>query len=161
MWSSPKDQTFKTRPSLSTRRKHLTILGEENKYPNCALDSKDQTFKSKIDTFKLKTNPKERDQIRELYICSFVINIWDCTQILWNAIQISFVTFLCLQILTRSMGQSLPLILFSKIKTSKSKQHFLQRSHAHKKVASQASKKNIGSLSRRSCQTVIVPKRWV
>jgi len=34
----------------------MKVLGEENKHSNYALDPEDQTFKSKIETFKLKTN---------------------------------------------------------------------------------------------------------
>jgi len=43
--STPKDQTSTSRPSLSTRRKHLTVSGEENRHPNFALDPEDLTFK--------------------------------------------------------------------------------------------------------------------
>ena len=55
--SSLKDQTFKSRPSLSTRRKYLTVPGEKNKHQNYADNPQDWTFKSKIKTFKSKTNP--------------------------------------------------------------------------------------------------------
>jgi len=48
---------FNSRPSLSMRRKHLKIPGEENKHLNCALDPKDHTFQLKIETFKLEINP--------------------------------------------------------------------------------------------------------
>jgi len=57
------------------------------------------------------------------------------------------------------VGQSLPLISFSKVKTSKSKQHFLKEATATKNVASQALKKGIGSLSQRSCQAGTIAKR--
>ena len=36
-----KDQHPKPRPSLSTRRKYLKILGEENKHTKCALNLED------------------------------------------------------------------------------------------------------------------------
>ena len=52
-----KDQTLMSRPSLLTRRKHLTVPGEEKKHPNCALDPKDRTSKSKMKTFKSKNLP--------------------------------------------------------------------------------------------------------
>jgi len=78
---SPKDQTFKLRPFLSTKKEHL-VLGEENKHPNCAIDSEDRTFQLKFKTFKSKINPEDGDFIKGLYICSFVINIRDCTQII-------------------------------------------------------------------------------
>ena len=42
--STPKDQTFDSRPSLSMRRKHLKVPEEDNKHPKCSLDLEDQTF---------------------------------------------------------------------------------------------------------------------
>jgi len=50
--------------------------------------------------------------------------------------------------------------LFSKFKTSKSKQHFFKEAMATKNFVSQVSK-NTRSLSRRSCQADTIPKRWV
>ena len=67
------------------------VPGEENKHPNRALNPKDQTSKSKMWLSSRKSIPKDGDGIRGLYICSFITNIRDCTQILWNTIQISFV----------------------------------------------------------------------
>jgi len=55
--SIPKNQTFKSRSSLSMGKKHLKVLEDENKHTNCALDPKDQTFKSKAKTFKSEINP--------------------------------------------------------------------------------------------------------
>ena len=52
-----KDESFKLRPSLLTRRKHLTIVGEENKHTNRVLNPENWTVKSKIKTFKSKINP--------------------------------------------------------------------------------------------------------
>jgi len=64
----------------------------KNLNPNRALDPKDRTSRSKIETFKSKKpTPKDKDLVRGLYICSFVTNIRDCTQIPWNTIEISFV----------------------------------------------------------------------
>jgi len=45
--STPKYQTFKSRPTLSTRRKHLKTSGEENRHTNVPSTLKDQTFKSR------------------------------------------------------------------------------------------------------------------
>jgi len=47
---------FKWRPSLSTRRKHLTVPREDKKHTNHALDREDRTSKSKIKPVKLKIN---------------------------------------------------------------------------------------------------------
>jgi len=54
--STLKDQTFKARPSLLMRRKHLTVPGEEKKHPNCAFNLENETSKLKIKTFKSKIN---------------------------------------------------------------------------------------------------------
>ena len=111
------------------RRKHLTILGEENKNPNCALILMTRLSSQKIKTLKSKINPWIRKSNQRIYICSFVPHIRDCTQILWNTNKCHLFIILWLQNLT----PSLPLIYFSKVKTFKSKQHFLQRSHGYKK----------------------------
>ena len=64
--STPKDQTFKSRPSLSTRRKHLTVVREENKHtktwpqpqrPNFQV--KDQNFEIKNQSLKTKIESKD------------------------------------------------------------------------------------------------------
>jgi len=52
-----KDQTFKSGSSLLTRGKHMAVAREENNHTSRALDAEDCTSKSKIKTFKLKTNP--------------------------------------------------------------------------------------------------------
>ena len=52
-----KDKTFKLKPSLSMRRKYLTVAGEANMHLNCVLDSKDWTFEPKIKSFKSKMGP--------------------------------------------------------------------------------------------------------
>ena len=53
---TPKDQTFKLKPSLLMRTKHLMVRREEDKHTNHALDSEDRTFKPKIRIFKSKIN---------------------------------------------------------------------------------------------------------
>jgi len=63
------------------KRKHLKILVEENKHINCALDLEDRTSKSKIENFNQKPIPADRDQIKGLYIYSFITNIRHCTKI--------------------------------------------------------------------------------
>ena len=65
--------------------------GEENKHqivpsiPKTGLSSQRSRLSSR------KSISQDGDRIRGLYICSFVTNIRDCTQILLNTIQISFV----------------------------------------------------------------------
>ena len=49
------------------RRKHLTVLGEENKHPNCVLDPKDQTFKSKDQDFQVEDQPLKTEIESEDY----------------------------------------------------------------------------------------------
>jgi len=55
--STSKDQTFKSKPSLLTKRKHLKVLTEKNKHTNYALNLEDRTLKSKTKSFRSKINP--------------------------------------------------------------------------------------------------------
>jgi len=55
------DPQSKSKHYLSTRRKHAKILGEENKYPNCAFDPENRTFKSRIKISSQKSTPKGGD----------------------------------------------------------------------------------------------------
>jgi len=79
--STAKDQTFESRPSFSTRRKHLKAPGEENKHPNWASTPKTGLLSQRSRLSSRKSNPEDGARIRRLYILSFVTNIIDCTKI--------------------------------------------------------------------------------
>jgi len=111
-------QHCKSRLFLSMRRKRLRIQREENKHKTChqsqkiELSSQDllvqrrgniwRFWEKRTSTQIVSSTPKtkliskhqgfqDEDRIRGLCICSFVTNIIDCTQILWNSMQISFI----------------------------------------------------------------------
>ena len=86
-----KDQTFKSKSSLLTRRKHLTVTGEENKHTNVPSTLKTRILSQRSRISNLKSTFQDGNRFRGLYICSFVTNIRDYTPILCNSIQISFV----------------------------------------------------------------------
>jgi len=134
-----KRKTFKTKTTLSKRRETF----------------EDSKWRSSLSS--PKSALQDRDWIRGFCSCSFVTNSRD----LCNTYKFRLFTNLWLQILTRLVGQSQPLISFFKIKTSKSKHHFFQRSHGYQKRCLSSFEENTGAFSRRPCQNRTIPKRQV
>ena len=111
-----------------------------------------------------KPTPDDGDRTRELYICSFVSynKYYRCTQIFWNTIQISFVqNFVITNFCTLSGTMSTSHRFLQNQDFQVQNNIFFKEAMATKNVALQASKKNIWSLTRRSCQASTIPKRRV
>jgi len=108
-----------------------------------------------------KSTSQDGDRIRWLYICSFVTNIIDCTQFFEIQYKFHLFTILWLQILACSVGNLYLSSLSPKPRLSSPNNIFFKEAMTTKNVASQTSKKNIGSLSRRLCRAGTIPKRRV
>jgi len=98
-----------------------------------------------------------------LFVCNKYYRLYP-NSLKYNPNSLKYNTnFICSQFydykfLARLVGPSLTLISFSKIKTSKSQKHFLQRSHGHQECClTRFEDKH--RITRISCQAIIVPKR--
>ena len=141
---SLRERPWRLRHSLWKRRK----IFEDFKW-------RSRLSRPKSTTWRHRSNQR-------MFICSVMLDIRDCTQILWNTIQISFVHKLVITnfgTLGRTISTSH--LFLPKSRFPSPNKIFFKETMTTKNVTSQASNKNTGSLPQRSRQVGTIPKRRV